>query len=138
MSDHLFKPGDRVAVQTGGRFSSVHQWREDFVLKVYKNGNFVLKSAPTQQWRPWTAAHETIPHARMTGDGNYHGNLKLWTPEADAEIKADIAETQRRQRWSNIESSLYRLPYASVSDESLELFERAINALRPKDKSNGG
>ena len=57
---------------------------------------------------------------------------KLWNEQADAEIKADITKTQRFKRWRQIENTIDRLPYVRVSDEALDLFERAIAALNPQ------
>ena len=54
MSQHPFQPGVRVAVCSGGRFGRAREWREDFVHKVHKNGNFTLKSDPKQQWHTYS------------------------------------------------------------------------------------
>jgi len=131
-TDHPFQPGARVAVDRSPRFSNYRSWHEDFVLKVYKNGNFVLKGEPTQQWRAWSVVRaDEVPSAHRTGEGG-RGFLKLWTEQADREIKADIAETKRQARWSDVSIAIDRIRYERVTDETLDLFERGIAALKPK------
>lgn len=131
MAESPFQPGARVCVIRGAQWGDMATYAEDFVLKLYKNGNFTLKSNPKQQWSP-CSYDDAVPQARMTGKGYHRPRLMLWNDEADAEIKANIADTQRCKRWDNVRWGLDKVVYDRVTDEALDLLERGIAALKPK------
>lgn len=70
LEKHLFVPGARVAI----RDKHGDGYREAFVDKVYKNGNFTLRS---QQWRPWRpGAHDDGRWcAHETGERGWNGGM---------------------------------------------------------------
>lgn len=131
-TDHPFQPGVRVAVDETSRFNSgPRQYREDFVEKVYKNGNFTLKSAPGQQWHAWSNSTS----ATRTGDSTTYlrRSLKLWTPEIDEQVKEGIAYAARLKRWRAIEDATRNnAVLVRLTDEALTHFEAGIAALKEK------
>lgn len=132
MTDHPFQPGTRVAVDMSARFSrgDMH-YKEDFVLKVYKNGNFTLKSDPKQQWRAWSM-HGEAPSAIMTGDSVYgRRRLKIWNEQTDAEIQRGNEAHARKSRWLDARKTIEETRYDLVTDRTISLIEEAIRNLNP-------
>lgn len=84
-----FQVGTKVA-----RFASYsNEPRLDEVVKVYKNGNFILKSDPRQQW----ASHGGT-HARETGSGySNKARCQVWDESIDQSIveAREKAETRK-------------------------------------------
>lgn len=112
-----FVSGARVAIVSGG---IEHHYREDFVLKVHKNGNFTLKGNPQQQYRPWSDGKT----ARRTGDtGYYSSSVKVWDDEADAEIKVAIAIKNRRRRIRLLSDKFRSMSPEDMTDAMLDQIE---------------
>jgi hypothetical protein len=117
-----FVAGARVALEGYGN------WREDFVLKVYKSGNFTLKSAPSQQWRPQQSYYDKRWQARKTGRASSwdRDQLYLWDAQTEAQIAAGIALTERRNRLVTIRKSIERLKPEATTDAMLDQIEAAL------------
>lgn len=133
-TDHPFQPGTRVAVDMSVRFSRGDpHYKEDFVLKVHKNGNFTLKSDPKQQWRVWHSTRDA-PGAHTTGD-SYYGNrtLKIWNEQTDAEIQRANEAHARRHRWLDARKAIEETRYERVTDRAISLIEEAIANLKPEE-----
>lgn len=114
-----FVPGARVAVSGFG-----DDWREQFVEKTYKSGNFTLKGS-AQQWRPsshrWSSSDRVEWSASQTGSHGYsRARLRLWDAEHDKEIAQKIAETKKRNRLRELQDRFRSLRYGDVTDEMLD------------------
>lgn len=139
MTGHPFQPGTKVAVAyRAARFQSDGQpnyWKTDEVLKVHKNGNFTLKSAPKQQWRgfPSRADYDgKIKIAEASDARHYYGKLYLLA-DISKRVTTDNEAYARWMRWRKISVVLDSLRYPQVSDRSISLFEEAIANLNPKE-----
>ena len=132
MTDHPFQPGTRVAVDMSARFTrGENHYKEDFVLKVHKNGNFTLKSDPKQRWRAWSS-HGEAPSAVMTGHSRYGSRwLKIWNEQTDAEIQRANEAHARKSRWFNARKTIEETRYDRVTDRAISLIEEAIRNLNP-------
>ena len=111
-----FKPGVRVAIR-----DRYHSYTEGFVDKVYKTGNFTLKGS-TQQWRP----RMDDRRATETVNGWNQRSLVIWDAENDAEISANIAHQNRKQRFEKIKDRLHRMAPSAVTDAMLDQIEAAL------------
>lgn len=111
-----FQSNARVAICIGwGR----DEYREDFVERVYKNGNFTLRSAPTQQWRP-CHPYNGQWSALKTGDQWSRVSLELWTAETDEKITSAIAATQRRTHWRAALQKVNALRDSEITDAMVD------------------
>jgi hypothetical protein len=117
MQENPFKPGVRVAVFD----RHADTYYENFVDKVYKNGNFTLKGS-TQQWRP----HNGRRWATETGNVWNRPALKIWDADTDAEITAKIAAFARGQRFKKIQDRLRRMAPSAVTNDMLDQIEAAL------------
>src|SRR4051812_16116611 len=99
MAESQFVPGARVAV-SGGRWST-HLYKEAFVDKVHKNGNFTLKGDESrQQYRP---SYDGLEAWQTGKDNTWHRTkVRLWTDEIDVEIKEKAALDCRGKRLNAI------------------------------------
>lgn len=128
-----FVPGARVAMQ-----SRPSDYKEVFVDKVYKNGNFTLRGDKSrQQWRPTRylgrqredGTYEVRWSATPTGD-YYYGRptLEIWDATTDARISAAIAETKRIQRAHKVFDRLNAKPFKDWSDDFMDRLEALLDA----------
>lgn len=123
-----FVAGARVAVES--RYAG--GYREAFVDRVYKNGNFTLKGDDSrQQWRPnsWREyGTDNIRHsAHQTGRGSWStGSLEIWDAETDAKIGAGVALQKRRVRLAAVARVVAGLRAEDITDEMLAKIEAAL------------
>jgi hypothetical protein len=132
MSDEFkspFVPGARVAI------SDFHgdNYREGFVEKVFKTGNFTLRGS-AQQWRPsyfrplgegplrWSAS-QTGKHMRFSSR-----NLKIWNSETEAEITEHRAFMAREHKRRELCDRLSSIPDDALTDALLAQIEAALPA----------
>lgn len=118
-----FQPGVRVAI---GR--DEEGYREAFVGKVYKNGNFTL-AGDTQQWRPqqphnfskfWTA--------QQTGQYGWRSpSLTLWSEEAEPHIAARNAAGMRRSRLYRVVNAIRNMKPEHTSEEVVAALEALVS-----------
>ncbi len=110
----LFVPGARVAVDNNGSF------RESFVDRVHKNGNFTLRGS-SQQWRPYQNT------ARPTGDSSWmRPRLQIWDETNNARIRSAIAAQNRLDRIRIIRARLDNTKSDEITDEQLTAIEAAL------------
>jgi hypothetical protein len=127
-----FVVGARVALQEGFTDS----YTEQFVEKVYKNGNFTLRGRD-QQWRPhcWNGYGEDKVSwsASKTGKGLGYAraSVKIWDETTDAEIREKIDAQRRRTRLREIQERVNRLRDREVTDELLNQIEAALPSSAP-------
>lgn len=136
MSDSSpFVPGARVAVQTERGYYSPIGYREDFVARLHKTGRFTLRSDPAQQWspsRPFSGCRYWS--ATQTGDRgwSYRGALRIWDEDADSDIKAEIANRARYDKFSKLQESLRNQKFSElVTDDVLDNLEMVVLAVKP-------
>jgi hypothetical protein len=124
-----FVPGARVAI------SDFHgdNYREAFVEKVYKNGNFTLRDS-TRQWRPssWMPHGEDRPRWSASERGERmrfsRRNLKIWDSTTDAEITEARAFAARLHKRRELRDRLASIPDAALTDAMLAQIEAALPA----------
>ncbi len=123
MSENPFVVGARVAIRTAGWGAA--SYREAFVEKVYKGGNFTLRGAGTQQWRPrnsfgrWSAS--------KTGTDRWSRELLvIWDGNTDKEAGEARAHTARMARLNRIRARLGGIDEAT--DAMLDAIEAALPA----------
>lgn len=85
-----FVPGARICIEQYG------QRREDFVLKVHKNGNFTLRSNPSQQyrphaWRDFSDRSKVVWSASETSQSFSRKSVHVWDETIDAQIAEEKA-----------------------------------------------
>lgn len=118
---HPFQVGARVAVSFRSHF------REDFVVKLYKSGRFVLRNNPDAQWRPMSGT-DSSGIWKAHGAGQNYGTLYLHDALADPFIAERNAEDRRRTKRVELRVRLDRMPEEKVTDEMLSKIEEALNA----------
>lgn len=117
-----FQPGVRVAI---GR--DEEGYREAFVGKVYKNGNFTLKG-DTQQWRPAQAGYQGSWSARQTGQFSWQApGLLLWDAETEPRIAARNAEIRRRSRLHWVVNAIRNMKPEHTSEEVVAALEALVS-----------
>jgi hypothetical protein len=127
MSDSPFIVGARVAM----RSHDGEIWREHFVEKVYKNGNFTLRG-DKQQWRAICArwGDDNVSwDAWRTGD---HGHwdrttLNLWGESTEAHNRA----VARRSRYYALRKRFERVHERDLTDAMLDAVEGVLPPLAP-------
>lgn len=124
-TDHPFQPGTRVAIR------SYAGYREAFVEKVYKNGNFTLRGASKQQWRASSSAGYGDRSIRWTacktGPYSYDRDIVLlWNEETEREIQEAKSLKNRRDRLHVVQSKVEKLRAEHVSDATLTAFEEVF------------
>lgn len=93
-----FQVGTKVA-----RWPSFsNQPQADEVVKVHKNGNFVLKSDPRQQWRPSIDGKS----ARETGTGYDRARCAVWDDGVDQLIAEVQEKAQVRKMIQSLQEKL--------------------------------
>lgn len=110
MTEHDFKPGTRVAVNS--RWSDGDLY-EGFVDKLYKSGRFTLRGS-AQQWKAYRDNGEPW-QAMETGSGRHRRTLRIWTDETDAEIKA-----HQDRKWAKKMLNVLTARLERVSEPSKE------------------
>jgi hypothetical protein len=118
-----FVAGARVALEGYGN------WREDFVLKVYKSGNFYPEKPPHRNSGDLNNRITTNVgrHAKPGRASSWdRDQLYLWDAQTEAQIAAGIALTERRNRLVTIRKSIERLKPEATTDAMLDQIEAAL------------
>lgn len=109
-----FVVGARVAIRRRSGFSG-YDYKEGFVGKVYKNGNFVLRG-DTQQWRPSYSGKL----ARKTGDSSWHPAVAiLWDAEADKEIQEHTAAAAHARNLNDLQERVRAIRLGDITPEQI-------------------
>ena len=120
--NHPFQPGVRVAVKIGDYDA---QYREDFVLKIHKTGNFTLRSAPQQQWRAFTSYDDEWYAARTGDQRRDRTRIQIWDDSTDGAIRDSITAIARRKRFR---AALDTLQHVRLDSPMTEEFVAAVEA----------
>ena len=120
--DSPFKPGTRCAFKYG-----YGDYKEVFVERVHKNGNFTLRGGSPQQWKPANWSGKWVAH--KTGRDSWdRTSLLLWDETTDAELTAGIAEQRLRHRLWALQKRIADLRVADVSNAMLDAVEATLPA----------
>ena len=134
MTDSPFKPGSRVAITVGDRYTA-YGYKEDFVEKVHKTGRFTLKSNPKQQWSPSSPfSSRSYWTANQTGDHGWSGgrHLRIWDDAGDADIREKIDIHRRYHRFAKLQQEFSRQRFSDlVTNEVLDQLEIVVLAIKP-------
>lgn len=136
-TDHPFQPGTRVAITS----RTTHSFAEDWVEKVYKNGNFTLRSNPKKQWRPWlqkswTTQEESWQANRAGSVGHWtadRGMAVVWDETTDAKIQEQRQEQERKVRLRNIKYRVECLTHKRLDDGTISELEAILDKIEGKD-----
>lgn len=122
-----FVPGARVAIVTGRHEPT---YREGFVEKVHKNGNFTLKGdANRQQYRPSRScfSDDKSWSANATGERSWNAShIEIWNEATDKKIAEGIARTSRRTRLRHLQHAFERVKVENATDAMLDAIELAL------------
>lgn len=119
--DSQFTAGARVAIFSGREHTRVS---EATILKVYKNGNFILEGDKLRrQWRP----NRNGSTARRVGRSAWDfEHMELWSPETSKKVREIKEREARSRRLSAITRAFERLHYKTVTDRQLDALEDAL------------
>lgn len=132
-NENPFVAGARVAIRNpnpGFRQRPVG-YKEAFVDKVYKTGNFTLKG-DNQQWR--------LSHNKSAVQTGNHGwssrpTLRIWDDSSNDEIAAENTKAALYQRFYNLSEAMRKIEFSDlVNDELLDQLEIVVLGLRPIPK----
>jgi len=130
-TENPFVPGARVVVSGRGAAG----YREDFVLKVHKTGNFTLRSDPNQQYRPYGPGN-FYSEWRGSPTGNGLWICRIWTDAIDVEIREAKAQAEHSKRWYGIRDRIIRLHPNSVSPTLARAIEDAFAVADSKARAS--
>jgi hypothetical protein len=119
--------GQTVAVINSGGLRRRHIHKRT-VVKVYKNGNFILNDNAHQQWRP---------SGRKTGDVSFREHVEPWTEAIDAEIAHNQRQIAVNQKVVALRDAIVNCRTGSgdwlLPDEHVMLIEQLTKALSGAD-----
>lgn len=126
-----FQPGVRAAIG-----QDEEGYREAFVDKVYKNGNFTLKG-DTQQWRPQQPHNfSRFWKAQQTGQYGWRAPaLMLWDEEAEPHIAAQNAVVKRRSRLHWVVNAIRNMKPEHTSEEVVAALEALVSRAQSEASS---
>jgi hypothetical protein len=120
--EHYFTVGARVAV---GQMNGTY--RTDYVARIHRNGNIVLRSDPRQQWRP------SGKSAFKTGERGWSRQVAhLWADD-DAALTERIAAANRSAHVSDLIFRLSRMDVRRATDATVSHLEAAIRSIPSKE-----
>jgi hypothetical protein len=105
------------------------------IVKVYKNGNFVLEG-DKQQYKPAGSGLGNTQYAHKAGkrDGWSSYSYLLYTDALRAEVTAQAAKDKRAREVRNMIEEIRTLPIESLTDENVELLRAFYMTLKSDDK----